>query len=75
MKLKYKVKQNSKLQWVVWKNKTVYWTETYESEQAAIEASLYREGTELVDKMDEIQKRMESVPGMINLRDPYAWRA
>lgn len=76
MKLKYKVRQTSAGKWAVWKNKTHYFTDRlFETEVEAIKSSLYLEGGELVDKINDVQKRMESVPGMIDERDPHGWRA
>jgi hypothetical protein len=74
-KLKYKVKQHADGKWYVQANTKQYFTKPYESERAAVEASLLREGHELSDKLYEIQRRMESLPGFIDSRDPYGWRA
>lgn len=75
MKLKYKVKQREDGKWYVFKRKGIYFTVAYETKEAAIGQSLVREGRELLDKLDTVQNRMESIPGFIDSRDPYGWRA
>jgi hypothetical protein len=76
MRLKYKVSFiAARNGWVVWKNRTEFFTTTYATEVEAQKASLLREGDEIVEKLDDVQRRMESIPGFIDSRDPYGWRA
>ena len=75
MKLKYRVKQRTDGRWYVYKNANVYWTTPYDSKEEAVKQSLITEGLELVDKLDDVQKRLETIPGFISLSDPFGWRA
>jgi hypothetical protein len=76
MRLKYKVRQHSNDgQWYVYRKPGTYWTTPYATERLAIEASLYKEGAEILAKLDNVQERMESLPGFISRSDPYGWRA
>lgn len=74
-KLKYKVKQHADGRWYVQANTKRYFTKPYETEREAVEASLLREGREIVEKLEDMQLRMESLPGFITKSDPYGWRA
>ena len=77
MKLKYPVKQRPDGKWYVYKSaaKGIYWTTGHDTERHATEQSLLTEGHELVEKLDAIQRRMETLPGFIDQSDPYGWRA
>ena len=75
MKLKYPVKQRPDGKWCVFKSaaKGIYWIT--DTERLATEVSLLTEGRDLLDKLDDIQRRMETLPGFIDQSDPYGWRA
>lgn len=74
-KLKYPVRQNSAGQWCVWKNRTQYFsTATHATEAEAINDSLFREGHDIVEKLDKLQEKLEA-RGLVRMSDPYGWRA
>lgn len=75
IKLKYKVVQREDGLFYVFKRKGIYWTQSYPTEIEAIKASIHREGIEISDRLDDVQKRMESIPGYIDSTDPYGWRS
>ena len=75
MKLKYKVRQIKTGKWAVWANKNQYFSCAFDNEQDAVKASLLREGHEIFAKLENVQERMESIPGFISTSDPYGWRA
>ena len=77
MKLKYPVKQRPDGKWYVFKSaaKGVYWVTGHDTERLATEVSLLTEGWDLLDKLDDIQRRMETLPGFIHQSDPHGWRA
>jgi len=75
MKLKYKIKQRADGLWYVYSNKNTYWTKSFSDPIEATKDSLLKEGSLLVEKLDDVQKRMESIPGFIDRTDPYGWRA
>lgn len=78
MKLKYKVRPlkagPNAGKFAIWASRKQYFTtDVFDNEADAIYSSLIREGLELQDKLDDVQKRLEAT-GRIDERDPHGWR-
>lgn len=78
IKLKYKVRPlkagPNAGKFAIWASPKQYFTsDVFETEEDAVYSSLVREGLELQDKLDDVQKRLEST-GKIPANDPHGWR-